>query len=162
MTELDRKPSSCPFLYTWNGTRFEFVTDFMGGGELGYWEGPNVWNTAGSRRIRPHTRATNSSRGTARYELRVTNELEETMFVDRLQLIAVDHPAGVEAYPNEGLKARPIRRSGSRRRVAPDRSRARQTIDGRDVTARLTAVDRRYPDGFRLGADPRIRRDRTR
>src|SRR5207302_4900953 len=27
--ELDRKPSSCPFLYAWNGERFEFVTDFM-------------------------------------------------------------------------------------------------------------------------------------
>ena len=37
-----------------------------------------------------------------KYELRVTNELEETMFVDRLQLIAVDHPADVEAYPKAG------------------------------------------------------------
>src|SRR5207253_3771917 len=36
ITELDRKPSSCPYLYTWNGQRFEFVTDFMGGGEMGY------------------------------------------------------------------------------------------------------------------------------
>jgi tetratricopeptide (TPR) repeat protein len=35
VNELDRKPSSCPFLYTWNGREFEFVTDFMGGGEIG-------------------------------------------------------------------------------------------------------------------------------
>jgi hypothetical protein len=28
--ELDRKPSSCPFLFTWNGERFEFVTDSSG------------------------------------------------------------------------------------------------------------------------------------
>src|SRR5258705_5293065 len=34
VTELDRKPSSCPYLYTWNGERFEFITDFMGGGEM--------------------------------------------------------------------------------------------------------------------------------
>ena len=42
LTELDRKPSSCPYLYTWNGERFEFVTDFMGGGEMGYQHAPGV------------------------------------------------------------------------------------------------------------------------
>ncbi|PYS20873.1 MAG: hypothetical protein DMF72_19340, partial [Acidobacteria bacterium] len=42
LTELDRKPSSCPYLYTWNGERFEFITDFMGGGEMGYLEEPAV------------------------------------------------------------------------------------------------------------------------
>jgi hypothetical protein len=36
--ELDRKPSSCPYLYTWNGERFEFVTDFLGSGEMGNWK----------------------------------------------------------------------------------------------------------------------------
>ena len=49
-----------------------------------------------------------------RYELRVTNELEEALFVDRLQLVAVDHQAGVEVYPNEGLKEPAAGRSGSR------------------------------------------------
>ncbi|HSE96974.1 MAG TPA: FG-GAP-like repeat-containing protein, partial [Blastocatellia bacterium] len=42
VTEIDRKPSSCPYLYTWNGERFEFITDFMGGGEMGYWVAPGV------------------------------------------------------------------------------------------------------------------------
>ena len=56
VTELNRKPSSCPFLFTWNGKRFEFVTDFMGGGELGYWVAPGEHATPGSRRVRPHPR----------------------------------------------------------------------------------------------------------
>src|SRR2546426_9225384 len=43
--ELNRKPSSCPFLFTWNGRRFEFVTDFMGGGEMGDWEAPGKYDT---------------------------------------------------------------------------------------------------------------------
>ena len=43
--ELDRKPSSCPYLYAWNGAAFEFITDFLGGGEMGYFMGPGVWNT---------------------------------------------------------------------------------------------------------------------
>ena len=28
--ELDRKPSSCPILFTWDGEKFTFVTDFLG------------------------------------------------------------------------------------------------------------------------------------
>ena len=90
--ELDRKPSSCPYLYTWNGERFEFITDFLGGGEMGYWLAPGARNTpdpdeyvriAGDR-----LRARDG-----RYELRVTNELEEALFLDRVQLVAVAHPA---------------------------------------------------------------------
>ena len=45
VTELDRKPSSCPYLYGWNGERFEFITDFMGAGEMGAWAGPGLYNT---------------------------------------------------------------------------------------------------------------------
>jgi Tfp pilus assembly protein PilF len=148
VTELDRKPSSCPFLYTWNGTRFEFVTDFMGGGELGYWEGPRQWNTPDPDEY-VRIREDQLKPRDGKYELRVTNELEETMFVDRLQLIAVDHPADVEAYPNEGLKARPAAFGLTTTRGARAVARAIDD-DGRDVTDRLRAVDRTYPDGFRL------------
>ncbi len=70
--ELDRKPSSCPFLYTWNGSRFEFVTDFMGGGELGYLGRAGRAKQPGPGRVRedsrrPTERARWSLR-TARYE----------------------------------------------------------------------------------------------
>ncbi len=40
LVELDRKPSSCPYLYAWDGERFSFVTDFLGAGEMGYWAAP--------------------------------------------------------------------------------------------------------------------------
>jgi hypothetical protein len=81
----------------------------------------------------------------------VTNELEETAFVDRLQLIAVDHPANVDAYPNEGLRAGApgfgLTTTRGARPVA-----AATDDDGRDVKARLVSVDRTYPDGFRLAS----------
>ena len=107
---------------------------------------------AGSRRVRAHPRATSSSRATGRYELRVTNELEETLFVDRLQLIAVDHPADVEVYPNEGLKARPAGVRAARRRAAP-RPVARAIDDAarRDRSRWPRSIDS-YPDGFALDA----------
>jgi len=156
ITELDRKPSSCPYLYTWNGSRFQFVTDFMGGGELGYWMGPGTWNQPdpdeyvriGAGQLTPKDN---------RYELRITNELEEALFVDRLQLVAVDHPEGVEVYPNEGLGAPAPAASELR---APGfgvtttrgaRAVAGATDDhGHDVRSTLERIDRTYPDDFTL------------
>ena len=73
-----------------------------------------------------------------RYELRVTNELEETLFLDRLQLVAVDHPAGVEVYPREGCVRAAV--PGFQLYAAARRAgRVARAIDdaGRDVTARL-------------------------
>ena len=147
--ELDRKPSSCPYLYVWNGSRFEFVTDFMGGGEVGYWMGPGVWNTPDPDeyvRIPPgRLRPTGS-----RYELRITNELEEAVFLDHLQLVAIDHDDDVGVFPNEGLGAVA---SG---RLPPTTVRgARPPVsavdgNGRDVLSRLSVVDRDYVDGFPL------------
>jgi tetratricopeptide (TPR) repeat protein len=147
ITELDRKPSSCPYLYTWNGTRFEFVTDFMGGGEIGYWQGPGRWNTPDPDeyvRIPPGMLVERDGR----YELRVTNELEEALFVDRLQLVAVDHPEETHVYPYEGLGA-PAR---DRFELMVSRGArpplAARDEHGHDVLERLEAIDRRYPGDF--------------
>ncbi|MBI3403285.1 MAG: VCBS repeat-containing protein [Acidobacteria bacterium] len=146
--ELDRKPSSCPFLYTWNGERFEFVTDFMGGGEMGDWEGPGTYDAPDPVEY-VRIRGDQLKPRNGRYEIRVTNELEETLFVDRLQLIAVAHPAGVEVFPNEGMTdpPKPVRLYT----VKDERPVARATDEhGHDVTARLARVDRQYPDDFEL------------
>jgi tetratricopeptide (TPR) repeat protein/predicted nucleotidyltransferase len=147
--ELDRKPSSCPYLYTWNGTRFEFVTDFMGGGEMGAWAGPGRYNTPDPDEY-VRIRGDQLKERDGRYELRVTNELEEVLFFDRLQLLAVSHPAGVEVFPNEGLgnPTGPGFRLYASRGARPPLS-ARDE-HGHDVLARLAKLDRTYPDDFKL------------
>ena len=38
----------------------------------------------------------------------MTNELEETLFLDHLSLVAVDHPAGTDVFPREGLVSSPV------------------------------------------------------
>jgi hypothetical protein len=148
-TELDRKPSSCPYLFTWNGARFEFISDFMGGGEMGYLHAPGV---VGHPDPEEYTRIDGSKLvpRDGRYELRVTNELEETLFLDRARLIAVDHPAGVEVHPREGAFAPPfpafqLFAAADARPVARARDDA-----GRDVTARLAATDRQFVDSLPL------------
>jgi Flp pilus assembly protein TadD len=149
VTELDRKPSSCPFLYTWNGARFEFVTDFMGGGEMGDWIAPGQFNTPDPDEYVRITGAQLKPKD-GRYELRMTNELEEAMFVDRVQLVAVAHPADVEVYPNEGLRATPP----AFKLYATHAARppvAAHDEHGHDVRARINQLDRRYPDDFKLG-----------
>jgi tetratricopeptide (TPR) repeat protein len=144
--ELDRKPSSCPLLYTWNGRRFEFVTDFMGGGEMGYWEAPGLRNTPDATEY-VRIRGDQLQPRDGRYDLRVTNELEETLFVDRLQLVAITHPDEVDIFPNEGMTDPPkpfrlyaVRNARPPERVLDDR--------GHDVTARVAALDRQYADDF--------------
>lgn len=149
ITELDRKPSSCPYLFTWNGAEFTFVTDFMGGGEMGAWLAPAIWSQPDpdeyvridASQLRPRA---------GRYELRLTNELEEALFFDRLQLLVVDHPAGTEVFPNEGLRSPPrppFALTATRGARPPARA-----VDGHghDVLSRVASLDRQYPDDFRL------------
>ena len=144
--ELDRKPSSCPLLFTWNGTKFEFLTDFLGGGEMGYWEAPGLRNTPDpdeyvripGDKLQPRD---------GRLELRVTNELEEALFLDRAQLVAVAHPRGTGIYPHEGLRttAEPFRLFTTRA-IRPIVAAADE--HGHDVADRLRSVDRSFPDDF--------------
>jgi hypothetical protein len=148
VTELDRKPSSCPFLYAWNGERFEFVTDFMGPAETGAWAGPGQYNLPDPDEY-VRIRGDQLKEKDGRYELRVTNELEEALFVDRLQLLTVAHPQGLEVYPDEGLRDAPpaFKLYGAQGARPPAAA-----IDehGHDVLGRLARLDRTYPDDFKL------------
>ena len=146
--ELDREPSSCPFLFTWNGTRFEFVTDFLGGGEMGLWHGPDRYNTPDPvEYVRIRDDQLKPKNGFL--ELRVTSELEEAVFFDQMELVVLVHPRDVDVYPNEGLTDPPkahrvhvVRGARIPDRVVDDR--------GRDVTDLVAHIDRRYPEGFAL------------
>lgn len=148
LQELDRKPSSCPYLFTWNGERFEFVTDFLGGGEMGYLVAPGVRSRPDpDEYVRIDGRQLRARDG--KYELRVTNELEETLFLDRVELVAVAHPAGVEVYPNEGLVPEPAPFAlHAARGAAPPLAAVDE--HGHDVLERVSRLDRRYPDDFAL------------
>jgi tetratricopeptide (TPR) repeat protein len=148
LTELDRKPSSCPYLYTWNGDRFEFVTDFMGGGEMGYLEEPGRYNQPDPDEY-VRIRGDQLKERNGRYELRVTDELEEAMFVDRLQLLVVAHPVGTEVYPNEGMSDPP---KAFKLLVTRNARPPLSAVDdhGSDVLDRIATLDRRYPDNFKL------------
>lgn len=147
VTELNRKPSSCPYLFTWNGSRFEFVTDFLGGGEFGYWAAPGVRNQPDSDEyVRIPPGALQSRDG--RYELRITNELEEVLYLDHVHLVAVSHPQDTEVYPNEGLVSPPF--PTPRLHVVRNRRPPAAVLDdhAHDVSERTRTIDRQYADDF--------------
>jgi len=102
ISETQRKISSCPILFTWNGSRFEFITDFAGVGGLGYYVGPGEYavpQPIDFVKIEPSQLQPRNGR----YELRISEAMEESAYVDRLELLAIDHPADWSVYPDERL-----------------------------------------------------------
>ncbi len=146
--ELDRKPSSCPYLYAWNGEKFEFITDFLGGGEMGNWQEAGVYHYPDSDEfVRITSDQLKPKNG--KYEIRITNELEEVLFLDHLKLVAVEHDADAEIYPNEGLG---IPTAG--KRILYTTKNARPPVsavdtDGKSVLTAIENLDRKFYDSFK-------------
>ncbi|HWW76161.1 MAG TPA: hypothetical protein VNZ44_12235, partial [Pyrinomonadaceae bacterium] len=69
---------------------------------------------------------------------------------DRLQLVAVSHPEGVEVFPDEGLRdAPPAFKLYATKGARPP---AAATDDhGHDVLPQVSRLDRTYPDDFKVG-----------
>ncbi len=49
--EMDRRGSSCPTLFVWDGHHYELVGDMIGAGVVGHWVGP----TSATCRVRRNT-----------------------------------------------------------------------------------------------------------
>lgn len=107
VVELEQLKGSCAFLYTWDGTRFRFVTDVMWrsalGMPLGLMAGGRgaAYAPAGASQeyLRVPGDALRAQRG--RYVLQLTEELWETAYLDELRLLAVDHPDSVDVFVDE-------------------------------------------------------------
>ena len=106
ITEIDRRGSSCPTLFVWNGERYEFVADMLGAGVVGHWVGP------GQRDIPRPVEYIKIDRNAIREKdgklsFRFMEPLEEAVYLDQVRLLAVDHPADLEVYPNEYFASNP-------------------------------------------------------
>ena len=105
--EQQNLKGSCPFLYVWDGHGFTFATDVMWNSALGMPLGI-MGSEGGIASASPHASREYlhvpfgllQPRG-GRYELRLTEELWETAYLDELELLTVDHPDSVQLYLNE-------------------------------------------------------------
>lgn len=142
--EMTIQEGSCPYLYAWDGRRFRFVTDILGAAPLGLplAEGryidadPEEYVWIGNEASFP-PRAGD-------YEIRITEELREVLYLDEAKLVVVDHEPGTEVHATDKLlPGKPFPR-GEIVTLRNERPLLKaETLEGRDVTAMLKAVDGR-------------------
>jgi tetratricopeptide (TPR) repeat protein len=104
--EMDRRGSSCPTLFAWDGTHYKLVGDMLGAGVVGHWIGP------GQRDIPRPTEYIKVARNAIREKdgklsFRFMEPLEEAVYLDQVKLLAVDHPGADDVFPNEYFASSP-------------------------------------------------------
>jgi Flp pilus assembly protein TadD len=106
ITEIDRRGSSCPIVFVWNGEKFEFLADMIGPGIVGHWIAPGQRNTPDpDEYLKVAGSQVQAQDGRIRF--RMLEPMEELDYLDAARLMAVDHPADVEVYPNEYFASNP-------------------------------------------------------
>ena len=102
---------SCPYLFGWNGSKFEFLTDVLWpsalGMPLGIMAGETLYAFPNSTdeylmiygEIEPLD---------GHYLLNFTTELWETPYLDKVHLVAIDHPDSVKVFIDEKFSPPPF------------------------------------------------------
>ena len=142
--EIDRRGSSCPTLFVWDGKHYELVSDILGAGVVGHWVAPGERNIPRptewvkidpsvikekpegapplSRSVRQggevdfsknqnprpvSTKTVETRTGHPLLSFRLMEPMEEVVYLDAVKLVAVDHPANEDVYPNEYFASNP-------------------------------------------------------
>ena len=112
LIEAQTLKGSCPFLFTWDGDKFVFVKDVMWRSALGMPLGIMGGNTAyafpdaSDDYIKVPGDLLKQKNGL--YSIQLTSELWETMFFDKVQLVAVDHPDSIDIFVPEQFSPPPF------------------------------------------------------
>ncbi len=138
---------SCPYIYTWNGARFEFFSDCLWAAPIGLVQATG--DMAPTReweyllipgdQLKPRD---------DRYVLQLTEELWEAAYFDEVKLVAVDHPADVSIFTNEKVGSPAM--AAPRIHTVKNARLPKSATDGlgRDLLPGLTAQDQDYVQPF--------------
>jgi hypothetical protein len=155
LIESQTLKGSCPFLYTWDGDKFVFAKDILWrsalGMPLGIMGGTTAYGFADASDdyLKIPSEILKPSKG--RYSLQVTSELWETIYFDKLELVAVDHPESTEIYVPEQFSPPPF--PGRKIFQISKEWIPVNAIDGKgnDVLPFINRQDDVYLGGFRAG-----------
>jgi len=139
---------SCPFLYAWDGERIRFVSDLLWGAPIGMPVAAGVWAGADPRELVLVEGAVPKDGG---YDLRLTEELWESAYIDLSRLWIVDLPDDLEAASS--LRILPGRMIEDRVLASRDLRTVARAWDGagHDVTSRVARRDDIYAAGYATG-----------
>jgi len=150
IAELDRRGSSCPVLFSWNGREYEFIADMIGPGVVGHWVAPgerdvpdpDEYLKVAARSVRPRN---------GLLSFRFMEPMEETVYLDKVRLLAIDHPAAYDVYPNERFVSAPP--FPEFRVIASDNQNSHAPAGawddlGNDVLSLISKHDRKYVTSF--------------
>ena len=104
--ELDRRGSSCPILFSWNGKEYEFIADMIGPAVVGHWIAPGERDVPDpDEYLKVPAKSVREKNGLLSF--RFMEPMEETVYLDHVRLLAIDHPANIEVNANERFVSNP-------------------------------------------------------
>jgi Flp pilus assembly protein TadD len=148
IAELDRRGSSCPILFSWNGNEYEFIADMIGPGVVGHWIAPGERDVPDpDEYLKVPAHSVKARDGMLSF--RFLEPMEETVYLDQVRLLAIDHPTAYEVFPNERFVSAP---PFPEFRVIASKN-ARPTFGawddhGHDVLSLISKTDRKYVTDF--------------
>lgn len=139
---------SCPYIYTWNGERFEFFSDCLWAAPIGLVQATGdmaptrEWEylMIPGEQLKPRD---------GRYVLRLTEELWEAAYFDEVKLMAVDHPVDVSIFTNEKVGSPEM--AAHRIHTVQNARLPVSAVDetGRDLLPGLKSLDQDYVQPFK-------------
>jgi tetratricopeptide (TPR) repeat protein len=151
VTEPTLPSGSCPYLYAWDGRKFRFVTDILGAAPLGLPMSEKRFVAADEEELLALGGESEFPARHGAYEVRITDELREVLYLDEAHLVAVDHVPGTLVYPtSKMLPSPPFPRHELwlLRPLAKLQHAVRS--DGQDITVQLAAIDQQMVSPVQL------------
>ncbi|HEY6064548.1 MAG TPA: VCBS repeat-containing protein, partial [Thermoanaerobaculia bacterium] len=145
--EVQQLKGSCPFLYAFDGRRWRFVTDVLGNSPLGLlYDG--VHQAPADTREWLVVRGRDLAPSSGRLSLELTEELWEVAYVDLAELVAVDHPRGVQIVSSSAAMTPPP--FPEDRLLTVSSPLVPKAVDGagRDWTREIAQADGTFVGGF--------------
>jgi tetratricopeptide (TPR) repeat protein len=148
--ELDRRGSSCPILFAWNGKEYEFIADMIGPGVVGHWIAPGERDVPDpDEYLKVPAKSVGAKEGLLSF--RFMEPMEETVYLDQVRLVAVDHRPNIEVNPNERFASNPP--FPEFRVITTENARVPAGAwddHGRNVLPLLAQHDRKYVTDFEV------------